>query len=529
MSCIRAPSLSGGPLKTGKGKEMNRRVLSMVLCVCLLGLTLPALSETSGEALMTMAGFDGANTYRVWADCLFFERMTELTGISFGFEQAGTLEEWETKKESMQPGSELPDVLFKANLTTSQMKRLYERGVLMDLAPLLESCCPNLSRILSEHPDYRQELSLPGGQIVSLPYIAMTPAQNAMWINRTWLNRLKLEAPEDLTSLEAVLTAFKTRDPNQNGRQDEVPLSFLGPFDLKFLAHAFGIVANDYNLFVDDAGMVRFAPLEEAYRPFVSWCADMYSSGLLDENGFYQNDTMRQVTSKDSAQLYGIILTTDLGSLFPAEWTRDYEMLMPLSHEGTRRYRDLTGHVFPGVFALTTACKDPETALRWVDTLYSVEGAKLMSIGKENVDYVVDGDGTWRVLQTVSENSSYISQALIMSGTTPPGISADEFELSFSDEYLTSLIKERSRLNEYCVRPFPHYDLTDAQKERVAALQAVLGYEVDMQIARWVLGEDQLTDESWDHFRSVLEEGGLQEFLSIWQEVYDATKAEDPT
>ena len=45
MSCIRAPSLSGGPLKTGKGKEMNRRVLSMVLCVCLLGLTLPALSE----------------------------------------------------------------------------------------------------------------------------------------------------------------------------------------------------------------------------------------------------------------------------------------------------------------------------------------------------------------------------------------------------------------------------------------------------------------------------------------------------
>ena len=57
----------------------------------------------------------------------------------------------------------------------------------------------------------------------------------------------------------------------------------------------------------------------------------------------------------------------------------------------------------------------------------------------------------------------------------------------------------------------------------------VIGYEVDMQIARWVLGEDQLTDESWDHFRSVLEEGGLQEFLSIWQEVYDATKAEDPT
>ena len=162
-----------------------------------------------------------------------------------------------------------------------------------------------------------------------------------------------------------------------------------------------------------------------------------------------------------------------------------------------------------------------------MDALYSIDGAKLMSVGKENVDYVVDGDGTWRVLPLVSENSSFIAQFLIMSGSMPPGISADEFELSYSDENLTNLIRQRGRLNEYCVRPFPHYDLTDAQKERIAALQNVIGYEVDMQIARWVLGEDPLTDESWSKFRETLEKGGLQEFVAIWQEVYDATTAEE--
>ena len=505
---------------------MSRRALCLILCVCLAGAVLPALSESGAEPALTMAGFDGTNTYRSWADCQFFSRMAELTGVSFSFQQAESQEAWEKTKEAMQPGDGLPDVLFKAGLTTSQAERLLERGVLMDLSPLLETCCPNLMKIFAGHPEFREEITLPGGRIAALPYISTAPAQNAMWINRTWLNRLKLAAPEDRESLEAVLTAFRTKDPNQNGRKDEIPLSFLGPFDLKFLAHAFGIVTNDYNIYADAAGKVRFAPLTDEYHAFVSWCADLYARGLLDQNGFYQSDTMRQAAGKDSAQVYGIILTTDLTSLFPSEWIKDYEILMPLSFDGEKRYRDLTGNVYPGAFALTTACRDPRKALEWVDAMYSLEGAKLMAVGKENVDYVVDGDGTWRVLDAVTQDSTFIARNLIMSGSTPPGISADEFELSYSDAALTEMIRQRIRLNEYCVRPFPHYDLTKEQKARMAELQDVIGYETDMQIARWVLGEDELTDESWEKYRETIENGGLEEFLSIWQEVLDRNKAE---
>ena len=61
---------------------MSRRVLSMVLCLCLLVLCLPAFSESGGDTQLTMAGFDGTNTYRSWADCRFFERMAELTVLS---------------------------------------------------------------------------------------------------------------------------------------------------------------------------------------------------------------------------------------------------------------------------------------------------------------------------------------------------------------------------------------------------------------------------------------------------------------
>ena len=500
--------------------------MCLMLCVCLLCCALPAFAESAAEDKMVMAGFDGANTRRSWADCRFFERMAELTGVSFAFQQYDAPEKWEQAKADMRPGSGLPDVLFKADLSQSQMQLLYDRGVLMDLAPMLESCWPNLYQILREHPEYREAITLPGGQIVALPYISTAPTQNAMWINRTWLTRLKLSAPTDRESLEAVLRAFRTGDPNQNNRDDEIPLAFLGPFDLKFLAHMFGIVANDYNIYADGEGRVHFAPLEDEYRAFIAWSADMYREGLMDRNAFSINDVMRQVTNKDQAQTYGIVLTAALTNLFPADWARDYEILMPLSYQGERRYRDLAGAVYPGTFAVTTACRDAEQALRWVDAMYTLEGAKLRAVGVENVDYVVDGDGTWRVLDAVSQNPSFIAETLIMDGMIAPGISSDEFELSYNEEYLTKMIRQRMELNEYCVRPFPHYTLTEAQKERIAALQNVLGYEVDMQIARWVLGEDELTDETFAQFRARLEEAGLAEFLSIWQEVLDQSTSE---
>lgn len=58
-------------------------------------------------------------------------------------------------------------------------------------------------------------------------------------------------------------------------------------------------------------------------------------------------------------------------------------LLPPLEYQGQQIYRDLLGDVVPGSFALTSACQDPETMLRWVDYLYSVEGSRLAQSGLE--------------------------------------------------------------------------------------------------------------------------------------------------
>ena len=42
-----------------------------------------------------------------------------------------------------------------------------------------------------------------------------------------------------------------------------------------------------------------------------------------------------------------------------------------------------------------------------------------------------------------------------------------------------------------------------------------------MQLARWVLGEEEISDESFSQFEKHLNELGLDQFLSFWQDILD--------
>lgn len=498
-----------------------RRVLCLALAaaLCLGG---AALAEGEKAASFVMAGYDNTS-YRSWTSNQFFSRMEEKTGVHFEFRQYGEAADWQKAKAAMTADSaDLPDVLFKASLSGDECMEMREKGVLIDLKPYLEEYCPHLWAMLQEHPDYLEAITLPDGSIAALPYISDPSTQNYMWINAEWLKNLRLEAPATAQELVNVLEAFKTRDPNRNGKADEIPLGFLGPFDLKFLGHAFGLVANDYNVFVQD-GQVRFMPLEDNFRLFVTWCRDLYQAGLLDKNGFSLTDDMRTVTDSNAAATYGIIITNMAADLFRVTWSNQYEILMPLSYEGNQVYRSFSGHVLRGTFAVTTHCADPARMLQWVDYLYTEEGSVLSCIGQENVDYLVDGDGTWRLLDAnQNQYEMYRGETLIEGGAENPGFLAYDFQrrMSGSDEVRT-ILEAQKAFDAYTVLPFPYYVLTKEQQAEIAPLQEKLGSFVDVQMARWVLGEEEISDAAFDAFSQKLNELGLSDFLTFWQNVLE--------
>ena len=103
-----------------------------------------------------------------------------------------------------------------------------QQGVLLPLNDLIDKYAPNIKAAMEKHPELKTLNTAPDGNIYGIG--AYTECfhcsyPNKMWVNTEWLKKLNMEMPKTTDEFKAMLEAFKTKDPNGNGKADEVPLS----------------------------------------------------------------------------------------------------------------------------------------------------------------------------------------------------------------------------------------------------------------------------------------------------------------
>ena len=493
-----------------------RKVITVFLAFLLL--FSQALAESSQKAPdYAMEGYDGELSGRNWETNLFFSRMQEITGVSFQFTQHTDQEKWTERKKEILQGENLPDLLFKAELTSAEVRDMYEAGRIIDLAPYLEEYAPDLWRLLEEDPEKKLAITLADGSIPALPAFNDLQNNDAMWINTAWLNRLGLEMPKTAEELTDVLRAFREKDPNSNFQQDEIPMTFIGMWELRFLGHAFGIIDNDYYVTAKD-GIVTSSLTTDENRAFLTWLHELWAEGLLDHNGFSTTDSARQITDEKKSIPYGVMLSCSPLTVVPQAVLSQYTLLEPLEHNGKKIYRDLFGDIIRGTFAITSACREPEKLVAWVNRLYTEEIGRMAHYGKEGEDYILTEGGYWEWnadIQTAGE--VILPENTISEGGTAPGLSNSEFQLRYADEAARKNIEQLSALKALSVSPFPQVTLTAEDEKRIAEIQMDLSGYAEKEMACFVTGDIELSDESWAEFCNSAEQKGLTEMIAIWQ------------
>lgn len=464
-----------------------------------------------------MEGYDGGVTYRVWDTNLFFERMQEQTGISFQFRQHTDQDEWNRRRQEIAHGENLPDVFFKAGLSSSEVRDLYQSGYIIDLAPMLEQYAPDFRKLLEEHPEWKKAITLENGAIPALPAFNTLQSNDAMWINTAWLKKLKLDVPTTAEELTETLRAFRDGDPNGNYQKDEIPLGFVGMWELRFLGHAFGIIDNDYYVTEKD-GTVTSSLTTAENRAFLTWLHQLWAEGLLDQAGFTTTDNLRQITDEDKAIPYGVLLSSTPLTILPQSALKQYSLLEPLTCNGKQIYRDLTGDVIRGTFAITSSCSEPEKLVEWVNRLYTEEGSRMISYGLEGQEYFWNEDGMWE-WSTSMENvaNDVIPTHTLSEGGVAPGYTDEKFQMQYREDDTREAVKALYTLKQYSVIPYPPVTLNAEDEARVAEIQNDLSRYAENTMAQFVVGDIELTDENWDTFCRTVEEKGLQEMIDIWQ------------
>lgn len=483
---------------------------------------LVALPGAYAEGAFGMAGYDDKETGRDWQTNLFFERMEALTGVSPTLTQYTAAADWAAAKAAMLSGAqEMPDALFKANLTPQETLAFYEAGKLIDLRPYLEQYAPNLWALLQSHPEWLAAITLPDGAIVALPYIDELQFNNAMWINKTWLARYNLPMPTTAQELEETLVFFRDHDMNGNGdADDEIPLTFATMWDLRFLLHAYGVNANDYYVTMDENGVVSEILTGETNREFLTWLHHLWTEGLLDKSGFTGLRSVAGKPEEDADVVYGVMFSSSPADIVHVSKVQQYVLLDPLVCGGKQVYRDLTGDVIRGAFAVTSACAPEKIGviLSWVDYLYTEDGFILAAAGVAGEEFDYNDDGTW-LWNDVSETLVNITLpgATLHGDATTPGWASVEWQMRMDEKSTLHVLGELHRLRAIDSMPYPLVWLTEKDNARVNQLIYQIGRYAEQQMVWFVVGDVPLNDDTWAEFCETVKNLGIDEMVGIFQ------------
>ena len=228
------------------------------------------------------------------------------------------------RRQLLLASGDYPEVFLEGKFNNTDIQTYGKQGVFIPLNDLIDKYAPNIKKVMEEKPYFKDAITAPDGNIYGLPRLNecyhCTYSQK-YWMNKEWLDKLGLKVPTTTDELYTVLKAFKSQDPNGNGKHDEIPLTgapnkyvWNGNIDA-FIMNAFIYNDNDKYLTVKD-GKVDFAANKPEWKEGLAYMNKLYKDGLIDPAAFTQNDqAIGQLGNRQGDEIVGSITTALLSYL----------------------------------------------------------------------------------------------------------------------------------------------------------------------------------------------------------------------
>jgi putative aldouronate transport system substrate-binding protein len=339
-------------------------------------------------------------------DLKAIQKMEELTNVHVNWQVVDAASAQEQFGLMLASG-EYPDIIRDCGTYyPGGTEKGVQDGVLVDLTDVAEKYMPNYTALRTSIPELEKDTVTDEGKIVGTRTITSyfgdirgERVWAGMALRGDWLDDLGLEVPRTIDDWDKVLTAFKENYP-----ECEAPL-MIGTNGYDYFSHflsAYGVLGEFYK----DGNTVKYGPLEDGYKQWLTLFHDWYERGLIDPNFMTNSADMASPadymgTGKAGAgvQLWG--LTSDVFKTQGYTTDEDFNLVAtssPVLKEGdTPEIGFNTSALVKEEVGISTSTKDLELACRYLDFWYSNESMLLNTLGIEGESYTVDADGTYHL------------------------------------------------------------------------------------------------------------------------------------
>lgn len=435
---------------------------------------------------------------------------------------------WPEKKSLLFAADDLPDAFMGGGpsiLTDQEVINYGSQGLLIPLNEYLnEETMRNVyNDIAVEHPDLMAQVTMPDGNIYSLPsydYGIVTTTNEPLYINKTWLDNLGLEVPKTTDEFYAVLKAFKEEDANQNGDPtDEIPYTFK-THNLDLFS-SFGAPDSPSHLGYKD-GKVYYTAAQPEYKEAIKYFNKLYSEGLIDPEAFTQDGPMFNAKWKDGEdgskpRIVGAFQT------WRSNGAADYVAIEPLvGPTGVQAWPERpVGFQETCAFAITKSASNPMLVALWADQLYEQDFAIQQTLSYKIGTHMELEEGKFKLIQTPDLTKEPDKSTFLGNGNkvganvsksngermfVPPHmVEKQELDLLYKDYYLN--------------KNMPKVSYTLEESQTLADYQLDINGYVDKMYAKWVMSGG--VEEEWDGYLQKLDSMGIDKMLEINQAAVD--------
>lgn len=403
------------------------------------------------------------------------------------------------------------------------------QGALIPLNDLIEKHAPNFKKYLDEHEDVKKYITADDGNIYYVPNVRDPQVSPAWFIRQDWLDKLGLEQPDTIDEFYDVLCAFRDKDPNGNGKADEVPLFGIGSAVQYEVAQYLGIFDAAFVFRYMD-GKVVYGPTEENFKTAIKTLAKWYAEGLIDPEIFTRKKTREYFLGND----LGGSTHNWIGST--AGYNDTYKddvpginfvvMAPPASSAGVRRETNGNSKGLNEGWSISANNAHPEETMKYFDFWWTEEGRRTANYGVEGFTYTME-DGKPVYTDYVLNNEELVPISAIRSTGAQSNFGYwqnFEFEL----QYLNDIAAAGVDLyidNGYFAPETPMFTYTAEEQKRMSTLGADIITCVEETVQKWILGNEDV-DLTYDSYIKDLNKLGLEEYVSIEQAAYDRYLAE---
>ena len=496
----------------------------------------------------------GQEAFGPWSESMGIEFLKETTGILLQCESYNK-EAWETQFTLKMSNNSLPDIVFAAFQDRADVNKWGQQGVFanwLDYADLM----PNYMAFREREPNAAAYETAENGAVYGNTRVRSNDRgciNDQTYINTKWLKAVGKEVPTTQEELLDVLRAFKTGDPNGNGKADEIPVSVndSSGFRLNWVFRAgYGIYSTNYDFLVqaDKDNKIYLADITDANKDYFKFMHQLFEEELLDNECFVQTDD--QFIQKSKEERVGLWTSWNglLGSTGRTDgdvW-KDYAMYAGF----TTKYTDEI--IFPlyikaaeGARTMINAKSQYiEACARLIDWgLYSLDGSTQWYYGKEGAsfEYVDDGLGNkvpnadkfadlktytsvtqWRQYKVMLPDNAG-GQEMTVTNEVIDKMSNEELQKMVDENnasYASGAYSELFIRNNKCEECFPFLVFTGDEREAMGTKQAEIAEYIKTMRVGFINGTIDI-DAKWDEFCNTVKSMGAEDIIKIYQQAYD--------